>query len=368
MHITDCVKANNLPRKIVGGVFGIPAEREIGVIPTEKTPAFLAAGVEHARFVNARSALAVLLERLSPRHIWLPSYLCDSVLVAVEQMRIPCRFFPVNSRLRCANYTWLEDVRPHDVVVTISYFGFSADEIVVCKAKERGAWVVEDASQALLMDEAATAADFVLFSPRKFVGVPDGGILVSYAAHGIREVILSSPPDEWWLQAYSACSLRRDYEQFGVETDWFRRFQHSEAEAPCGRFSMTGFSEMLLMRAFDYSDIAARRRTNYQSLLGPLSHLALFPELPPKVVPLGFPIRVSNRDAVREALFQESIFPPVHWSLKGMVPDEFVESHELSREILTLVCDQRYGPAEMDRTAAIVLRNAALCEPAASAL
>ena len=49
--------------------------------------------------------------------------------------------------------------------MTISYFGFPADEIVVCKAKERGAWVVEDASQALLMDEAATAADFVLFSP-----------------------------------------------------------------------------------------------------------------------------------------------------------------------------------------------------------
>ena len=34
MYISDDAKADNLPRKIVGGVFGIPAEREIGVIPT----------------------------------------------------------------------------------------------------------------------------------------------------------------------------------------------------------------------------------------------------------------------------------------------------------------------------------------------
>jgi hypothetical protein len=88
-----------------------------------------------------------------------------------------------------------------------------------------------------------------------------------------------------------------------------------------------------------------------------LGDIALFPGLSPEVVPLGFPIRVRNRDQIRQALFEHDIYPPVHWPIQGIVPAEFRDSHRLSAEIMTLLCDQRYSRQDMDRMAQLVLQE-----------
>ena len=87
-----------------------------------------------------------------------------------------------------------------------------------------------------------------------------------------------------------------------------------------------------------------------------LGKLALRPQLSADVVPLGFPVRLGNRDVVREALQDVRIYPPVHWPLQGVVPESFKASHVLSSEILTLPCDQRYGADEMEQMADVVLK------------
>ena len=69
---------------------------------------------------------------------------------------------------------------------------------------------------------------------------------------------------------------------------------------------------------------------------------------------MGFPIRHPDRDRIREALFVEGIYPPVHWDLRGSVPEDFAESHRLAGHILTLLCDQRYGRGDMERMTACV--------------
>src|SRR5690606_30501079 len=133
--------------------------------------------------------------------------------------------------------------------------------------------------------------------------------------------------------------------------DWFSLFQENDRNGPIGAFAMSELSEMLLRRCFDYDAIAQRRRDNYAALQSSLAHLSLLGGLPPEVVPLGFPIRTSRRDELRQHLFDEQIYPPVHWRIKGVVPEAFVESHQLSDEIMTLPCDQRYGADDMHRMA-----------------
>jgi hypothetical protein len=76
------------------------------------------------------------------------------------------------------------------------------------------------------------------------------------------------------------------------------------------------------------------------------------------VVPLGFPVRLKNRDQVQQNLFKHKIYPPVHWPIKDVVPETFIESHLLSDQILTLVCDQRYDFDEMELTATLFLQAA----------
>jgi selenocysteine lyase/cysteine desulfurase len=81
-------------------------------------------------------------------------------------------------------------------VALIDYFGFDRARSWATAANARGAWVLEDASQALLSHGVGSSADFVVFRPRKFLGVPDGGILRLNAPLPLEGEVLKPPPPE----------------------------------------------------------------------------------------------------------------------------------------------------------------------------
>jgi dTDP-4-amino-4,6-dideoxygalactose transaminase len=141
---------------------------------------------------------------------------------------------------------------------------------------------------------------------------------------------------------------------------WYQIFRTVEASAPVGPYSMSRLSEAVLKTGIDYELVSGRRRSNYEVLADRLRALALYPELPAGVVPLGFPIRLARRDRVRQSLFERQIFAPTHWPIDGVVPTVFAASHDLAASILTLPCDQRYGSGDMERIADAV--EAALSE------
>jgi dTDP-4-amino-4,6-dideoxygalactose transaminase len=120
---------------------------------------------------------------------------------------------------------------------------------------------------------------------------------------------------------------------------------------------MSELSETLLETAFDYQTIAQTRRANYANLADKLADIALYKYLDDNTVPLGFPIKVHNRDEVRRALFDQQIYPPIHWEISDCIPGNFVTSHELSSHIMTIPCDQRYDLDDMARIADLIKKT-----------
>lgn len=101
-----------------------------------------------------------------------PSYLCHTILSGIDANRV--RFYPVNYDLKTDPDYWMDKVNKDDLVIFIDYFGWLCSRDCIASIKSRGAWVLEDACQALLTDGVGELADFVVFSPRKFLGIPDG--------------------------------------------------------------------------------------------------------------------------------------------------------------------------------------------------
>jgi dTDP-4-amino-4,6-dideoxygalactose transaminase len=334
--------------RIVGGMFGLPIISEEGEEPPfiEKRSILLA---------NGRSGIYLLKESLSPPKIWLPSYLCDVVLSAVEGTET--RFYEVAYDLSIPSTKWIDSIGSGDLVILINYFGFPCDKKLFSRIKKRGAWVLQDASQALLSEQMDQGADYVLFSPRKFLGVPDGGILRINADIEWERPVLFSPPSNWWLKAIKATILRREFDHYGGKRTWFHLFRKTESTGPIGPYAMSDLSIMLLKHSFDYTKIIQQRINNYKLLSGKLASWALFPSLPKGVVPLGFPICLQERDRVREILFKHQIYPPIHWAIEGIVPKAFKDSHRLAAEIMTLPCDQRYNEQDMERMANLIQRE-----------
>ena len=128
---------------------------------------------------TARAAVKLLVEALRPATVWLPSYICGVVIEAAREPGVRVRFYTVGESLQIVEDGWLAEILAGDLVIFVDYFGFDTWSSHGAQAKLRGARVVEDACQAMLNKNFSRHSDYVIFSPRKFIGVPDGGVLLS---------------------------------------------------------------------------------------------------------------------------------------------------------------------------------------------
>ena len=331
---------------VLGGMFGLELFESNISLKAKQLPLFLSG--RQRLLATARSAVKLLVRALRPATVWLPSYICGVVIDAARETDVRIRFYAVGDSLKIADNHWLAEIQDGDLVIFADYFGFDTWSSHGIEARARGARVVEDACQAMLNRDFSPHSDYIIFSPRKFIGVPDGGILLAEKNTELPDADFPAPPAQWLLQATRASILRAEFDRYGGERSWFKMFQSTEAHGPMEPCRMSDLSAAIL-RIVDWATIKRRRRRNYEFLLSELGELAIFPNLPRHVVPLGFPIRVRNRDRVRRALFNERIYPAVHWEIIDLVPAEFLSSHRLASEIMTLPSDQRYGRDDMKR-------------------
>ena len=82
-------------------------------------------------------------------------------------------------------------------------------------------------ARRLLSTHVGLQSDYVIYSPRKTLGVPDGGILQYKRDHFPEPVELMPTPKEWWLKTLEACIARREFDKFGGDRKWYELFRHS---------------------------------------------------------------------------------------------------------------------------------------------
>ena len=333
--------------KIAGGMFGLEGfEKRI-----EEMPDFMSGKCLY--LANARCGINVLCGVLKPRKVWLPSYLCHSIVEAIPN-DFDMQFYPIGEDLQVMNQDWVSDVAMDDLVLFIDYFGFDLHRDTMRAVKERGANIMQDAAQALLSTFGRPYADFVLYSPRKTVGVPDGGILQSRCGEDFKGIQqLEMPPVEFIAKTYAAFAARSDFDK-GIENDWYSLYLMAESLSPIGAFRMSDFSYAMLQQCFDYEAIAAKRISNFLELDQGLGGRSLLGPLQDGVVPLGLPIIVDKREDLLARLYEKELYCPVHWELGSSVPRSFEESHRLSCQILTLITDQRCNSSQINEVKKIL--------------
>ena len=112
----------NSDNKIIGGMFGLPeaVEPKVAIEPLQRK--FL--DDANLFLANGRSGIMVLTDRLAPASVWMPSYLCPTMIEAVEQKKINLRFYEVDYNLHISSTDWVDQIQTGDLAVLIEYFGF----------------------------------------------------------------------------------------------------------------------------------------------------------------------------------------------------------------------------------------------------
>ena len=338
-----------IANKIIGGVFAledVSIERGIDSIWRHWTRSSKAQYLFH----NARSAIRFVVEQQTPKIFWVPAYSCTEVACLSTRLTSQVKFYPVDAQL-APELNFLDDnIEPGDVVLVTNYFGRSCSKKITEFARDRASVIwVEDCAQAL--DTGVGPVGGVqIFSPRKLVGVPDGGLLVDFLG-------TITPPNLSSLVSGDLCMKAPQVrsEQLGRARNdlWFPAFKEAERSMSVS-LERSHPETKKILSGVKLDKISAARKANYLTLYDELKEFAFFPEEPLSWVPLGFPIIVDDQERLLGYLHSKNIFATCHWSQLVAPKSEFQFEHNLSESLITLPCDQRYSTNDMLRIVAIV--------------
>jgi hypothetical protein len=298
-------------------------------------------------FWNARSALAHLLATLGAPRIWLPAYICGAAADGAAADGREVRFYAVGATLAPDVEALAKALRPGDAVLGVDYFGATASGLPELAAVRPDVAWIQDRAQGLWPDPAPWGTH-VLYSPRKVIGAPDGGVLLSRVG--------AIDPPAWAADPDAARRIeplrRRAADPLGLENDvWFPAYQAAEA-------AMTGSPRPMSeaarrgAAAADTAEFARRRRRNAEVLLARVGGAALLPvERLLAAAPLGVPVVTPDAAEAVRAMARQRIFCARHWAELPSPAAEFLAEHALSARLITLPCDHRYDEADMARVA-----------------
>lgn len=297
-------------------------------------------------FLSGRSALTQCIAAIQAHHpvrrAALPAYCCDSMITPFTQAGIEVFFYPVyieNGEFRQD----LSGIEGCDVLFRMDYFGYAAGENTV----PFDGICIHDLTHGLFSSHRSDAV-YAFGSLRKWAGFYTGGYGwgLSHQPEGIDRRYLSL--------RQQAMAQKADYIA-GATDDKGYLALFGEAEELLDTAPLAGAAhpeDVARATALDVTGMRQSRRENAAVLLSHLADVALFPDLSERDCPLFVPIAVpaERRDALRRHLIQNEMYCPVHWPLTDHHhPD--AKTRRLYETELSLVCDQRYTPEDMERLA-----------------
>lgn len=314
----------------IGGYFGleVPAPSRQEILHPEAL-----------RFQSARAALVALLRTVRPQRLWLPRLICDSVGQAASHAGVPTVSYGIDAETGLPSGVSL---RPRDLLLYVNLFGVMGDAARAVLRDFPPQQVVLDCAQALFFPPGDCLA--TLYSPRKFLGVPDGGLLVTGAT-----IKMPRSRDDG-SQGRCAHLLKR---LGGEVEEGYADFQAAEGTLDDPEPKLMSVLTERLLASIDVDATRRRRQRNAAALHRHFRATNQWPfKIRPADAPLCYPLlRDTPRD---DALMRRArVYLPTYWpEARSRCPAGSWE-RRLLETALPLPLDQRYdvGPAFLGRMA-----------------
>lgn len=316
--------------KAIGGYFELELPAE-GCLPYEN--AFT--------FQSARTALLVALKASGAQRLWLPHFICASVIDQAKAGGLDICFYALNANLGVSDEVALAD---SDVLLYVNYFGICNGQVANVLARFDPMQVILDNSQAFYTAPGACLA--TIYSPRKFFGVPDGGLLIT-------SMPIDMPDD---VDTGSAERMRGLIKRLASTPEaGYADYQHAESSLVGAAPKRMSVLTERLLRAVDFESAKRRRRANFAALhvaLGERNELTI--NLEQIDAPLCYPF-LPRAAAFKAQLIEHRVFVPTYWPevlLRGNTP-QF--EARLVQSLHPLPCDQRYQQDDMNRIIGLLM-------------
>jgi len=293
---------------------------------------------------SGRCALEYVLLALGDvKRVYVPYYTCDVVMEPIEKLAVPYTFYHINQNLEIKDLPKLEN---DELLIYTNYFGIK-DEYVKRLAGQYGNQLIVDNAQAWFSEPIKGVSTF--YSPRKYVGIPDGG--VAYCPKTLN--VLKFEQD----YSYDRCLHLLKRIDLGATSGYsdFRENSGKMVRQPVRRMSKL---TMTLLSNIDFEEIKKKRIENFKHLHESLKRFNQYdiPDLTSFECPMVYPF-YTNDIGLRLRLIENSVFVATYWpNVRDWCTSE-EEEHKLTELLLPLPIDQRYDANDMDLIIKLIYEN-----------
>lgn len=292
-------------------------------------------------FNAARTSLRFTLQILKPRRIYLPIYICPSVIDVILKEKIECSFVALDSKLEFKD---IPHLKSDELIYFVNYFGIKNTYIneKLKKIPKHLALVDNVHSYYNFIESGA----WILNSARKFFPVSDGSFLKVPESHLENCAINYSklphfvPKDCWHTWGKKTLNSLA-----------YENFKGYEAEFSSEIYKISVLAQTLL-KIFDRESAKTARSQNAHFLHEKLSKKNRI-DFTPSEGMIYYPfLPIDPGGLTREAAIQSGLFLPLLWPNLFKENEAssavFAQEKEFVADTLLLPIDQRYTLKEVE--------------------
>ena len=288
---------------------------------------------------SGRSCFSYILKVQKPSKVYLPYYICESIVESMRAERVRVEFYNID-----ANFEILTDVvlRHGEKLLYVNYFGLKSSYVE---------WLVEKYGEKLIVDNTQNFYEQPIenidtfYSPRKFFGVSDGGYLYTNT-----QTNLSLELDEsinFSMQLLGRWEKRAD--------EYYMNYQEAECRLINQPISLMSNLTRAILNSIDYEATKHKRNENFAYLHSVLKGKNLLKfDLNCLDGMMVYPF-VSKNIKLRESLISKKIYVATYWPEVNDRSGCDIEK-KITDTLVSLPIDQRYEEKDMNNILTVLAR------------
>ena len=285
---------------------------------------------------SARNALRYVIRAYGIKVINAPYYTCPVIWDAVRSENCEIVYYDIDDDfMPCCNF------RDNEYILVNNYFGVCDLNINILSGKYKN--LIVDNAQSYFSAPKGLAS---FYSPRKFFGLPDGGLL--FCEKHIDDNFVTDA-------SFTRMSHLLKRHDAGAESG-YNDFKINDASLNGEPIKAMSKLTQALMRNISYEETRKKRCANYcyiHEQLDDLNELAISCI---NDVPMVYPL-LSHIKGLRERLIENGIYVARYWDNDQHIVPQNSRAAYLRDNLLPLPIDQRYTLDDMQRITDMIIRG-----------
>lgn len=301
--------------------------------------------IDIARLNTGRAAIYHAFRITKCDSIWLPVYQCDTVRDFLKKKEVNIKYYHIDKFFNPIDIKQ----ETNDAVLLVNYYGVMSQNRMKQLASNYKN-VIIDNSQAFYCESLDSCLN--VYSCRKFFGTPDGSYVIGKNAH-----LYTNDYKQGYSSDTSVFLLQRI--EYGCEGKAYESRKQNEKRIDNEDVMLMSKLTRTILDSLDYENIKIIRKENFKKacyLFNDINKINPQYYYDETTIPMIYPL-VVEKDELIDVLQANKHFQGHWWTylLKETEDNDF--ENWISRYIIPITIDQRYGEKELNYLNKIIKEN-----------